>query len=128
MTGLDPLAMTAGLVEPNRGAAVPIALRQVNVTATAAAATIKTAIAAERTVMQVASLATNQSRRALKACLRTGKAGSAGRESSDIRWLSSTQAPRKRPPTPRPFEPSGLARLFCGAGQERGHEHDESSR
>jgi hypothetical protein len=36
--------------------------------------------------------------------------------------------PRKRPPTPRPFEPSVLARLFCGAGQERSHEHDESSR
>ena len=58
------------------------------VNATAAAATISTAVAAVSTVMHVASLVTNWSRRALKAGCRAGMVGIAGREPTDIGWLS----------------------------------------
>lgn len=53
--------------------------RQVIVNVTAAAATMSTATVADNTVTQVASLVTNQSRRALKAPRRAGSAGIAGR-------------------------------------------------
>jgi hypothetical protein len=61
------------------------------VNATAAAATISTAIAAVSTVMHVANLVTSWSRRALKAGCRAGMAGIADRKPTDIGWLSSTQ-------------------------------------
>jgi hypothetical protein len=60
------------------------------VNATATAAAMKTAIAAASTVMQVATLVTSPSRRALKAARRAGRVGIAGRESNDIGWSSST--------------------------------------
>ncbi len=100
--------------------------RQVIVKVTAAAATISTAIAAVSTVTQVATKVTNQSRRALNAARRTGRLGIAGRGSTDIGLPSSTQT---RGNAHRPSSsPSGQARLFRGAGQKRGHQHDERSR
>src|SRR5262245_45426329 len=71
--------------------------RQVIVKVTAAAATIRTATVAASTVMQVASPLTSQSRRALKAPRRAGRAGIAGLGWIGIGWLSSTQVPEKRP-------------------------------
>jgi hypothetical protein len=100
--GTGTPAGTAPAQEPSRGR------RQVIVNATAAAATIRTATVAESTVMQVASLVTSHSRRALKAARRGGTTGIAGRESTGIGWLSSTQVPRKRPLAARLFEPSDL--------------------
>ena len=63
---------------------------------TAATATISTAITAVSTVMHVASLVTSRSRRALKAGCRADVVGIAGREPTDIGWLSSTQVRTKR--------------------------------
>jgi hypothetical protein len=95
------------------------------VNATAAAATIRTAIAAVSTVTQVAILVTNQSRRALKGARRAGTVGNAGRETTDIGWPSSTQTRGKRTPAVELRALAALA-LFRGAGQESGHQHDEA--
>ena len=75
--------------------------------ATAAAATISTAIAAVSTVMHVASLVTSWSRRALKAGCRAGIVGIADREPTDIGWLSSTQKRTRTPSRSLLSETSG---------------------
>jgi hypothetical protein len=71
--------------------------------ATAAAATIVTAVAAASTVMAVASLRSSQSRRALVAPCRDGMVGIAGRKAIDI----------------------GSLALLGSGGQEAGHDHGE---
>ena len=94
MTASRPPTAMAGLLGTDRLRRSADVLRQENVNATAAAAAIRTATAAQRTVTQVASLANNQSRRGLKACRRAGKDGIAGRELTDIRRLLSRTGPR----------------------------------
>src|SRR5262245_18948570 len=94
---------------------------------TAAAATIRTATVAASTVMQVASPLTSQSRRALKAPRRAGRAGIGGLGWIGIGWLTSTQEPEKSPLHYGSPEPSVSCLLRC-ARQERGHEHDEAGR
>src|SRR5262245_37717706 len=90
---------------------------------TAAAGTNKTAIAAVRTVMQVASFPISPSRRARKAARCGGMVGIAGRES--IKMPSSTRLRRER--THR-LQAVGIARLLRRAGQEGGQQHDEAAR
>jgi hypothetical protein len=63
-------------------------LFQVMANATSAAATIKTAIVAMSTVMQVASFATRDSRWALRAPCRAGRVGIAGRKSTGMEFSS----------------------------------------
>jgi hypothetical protein len=81
---------------------------QVMVKATAAAATIRTAVAAVRTVTQVPSLASSQVRRVLKATCLGGTIGMAGRGSTGMDRLSSMRMRKKRTLAVRFSEPSGL--------------------
>ena len=80
---------------------------QVMVKATAAAATIRTAVAAVRTVTQVASLASSQVRRVLKATCLGGTIGMAGRGSTGMEALLDANAQETHTGSPN-LEPSAL--------------------
>jgi hypothetical protein len=94
--------------------------------ATAAAATISTAIAAVSIVMPVASLVTSRSRRALKAGCRADMVGIASRGPTDIGRLSlDTSAHQTH--ADNPFsETSDYLRLFRSSSDEGSHEHDKA--
>ena len=91
------------------------AARQVIVKATAAAATIRTAVAAVSTVTEVASLASSQVRRVLKAACLGGMIGIAGRGSTGMEgsprrecarnahWQSDSPSRLVCSPTPQPL-------------------------
>jgi hypothetical protein len=77
------------------------------VNATAAAATISTAIAAVSTVMHVASLVTSWSRRALKAGCRAEMVGIADREPTNMDGSPQTQKRTRTPSRSLLSETSG---------------------